>query len=423
MSRQFSIDKGVLGTSRHFFFNGTGFIWVDEHPLETFVFRHSPRPDDLLCLNTLFRLNGVEFESLVPQHFINTFKAILRNDFDYETIKWQYILQPIAYKTFLGNLTKNIQENLDRISIDYHTKVFSRVTQLFKDLDFASIDVQKLDAYKLREAHAANKSNLESFRPIVGSMARKTVYERFGTRTGRLTVASGPEILTLKRNYRDILRSSYSGGKIFYADFSALEARAILTIAGRDVLVKDVYTDIAENYLKGKYSRGTVKLAVIAMLYGSGTEALQSLLKVGKTELQTFTDSMKSYFGVDELRSRLYTEWVENDKKIKNFYGRVLTVPEESTLINSYIQSTGVDIALLGFLAISEGIKKHQHKVSPLFILHDALILDVHPQHFNDLQQIVRPGLGIPGMKNRFFIQIDELVIEQQEDVEVPSEK
>ncbi len=421
MSQSFSIDKGVIGTDKHFCFDGKKFGWSDEHPQDVFVFRYESRPTDLRCLNTLLRLNGIEVKYQMPEAQVSAWKSLLKNDFVYEEVRWQHVLSPQTFKSFLSNLVKNIQTNLDRVSSGYHEKVFSRVSELFNELDFASIDVAKLDKYKEKEQSHSNKSVLDSFRPIAGSMARKPTYDRFGSRTGRLTVESGPQILTLKRNYRDIVTSAYPGGKIYYADFSALEARTFLTIVGQEVLTQDVYSDLAENFLKGKYSRSVVKLCVLALLFGSSTDPIQKLLKASKKETDLFVKNLKTHFHVDELRSRLYKEWAENGKKIRNFYGRVIDVPDESTLINSYIQSTGVDVALLGFLNIVQGIRKKQLKVSPLFVLHDALILDVHPQHFDNLQAIIRPGFQIPGMANQFFIHIDPMVVEQEEEVTVIS--
>lgn len=421
MSQSFSIDKGVLGTENHFCFNGKNFVWVEEHPADVFVFRHHSKPTDLRCLNTLFKLNGIEVKHLMPETQVSAWKTILRNDFVYEEIRWQYVLQPPAFKSFLLGLAKNIQNNLGKVSTEYHERVFSRVSELFDSLDFASIDVAKLNRYKEAEQSFSNKSVLDSFRPVAGSMARKPVYDRFGSRTGRLTVESGPQILTLKRTYRDLIVSTYPGGKIFYVDFSALEARTFLTIAGREVLTKDVYEEIAENFLKGKYSRSVVKLCVLALLFGSSIEPIQKLLKASKQETHDFVDKLKKYFCLDELRTRLYKEWAENGKKIRNFYGRVIDVPDENTLVNSYIQSTGVDVALLGFLNIVQSIRKKELKISPLFVLHDALLLDVHPQHFDQLTTIIRPGFAIPGMKNQFFLHVDPLEVEQPELNEVPS--
>ncbi len=409
----FCVDKGVIGTEKHFCFDGNSYSWCDDQPDDCYIFRYQQNQNDEWCLNTLFKLNGITINHSLPSEQILPWKVMLKNDFVYEKIRWQYVLKPKEYKTFFVNLINDIKIQIDKSDDSYHQNYFLLQSQLFNEFEQVNVDVLKLDSYKNNELNPSNKSVLESFRPIISSLAKKPIYNRFGSRTGRLTIESGPEILTLKRSYRDLMVSSYQGGKIFYADYSALEARTFLSIVEKIVLTKDVYTELSERFLKSKYDRNIVKQCVLAILFGSTNEAIQNVLKTNKQETDEFVNKLKEQFEYDSLRKRLYDEWNLGGKKIKNFYGRVIDVPEESTLINSYIQSTGVDVALLGFLNIVKLIQKKQFKISPLFVLHDALILDVHPQHFDQLNTIARFGQSISRMKNQFFIDVKPLIVEQ----------
>ena len=65
--------------------------------------------------------------------------------------------------------------------------------------------------------------------------------------TGRMTITSGPNILTLKRGHRKILRSRYPGGKIVEIDIRAAEPRVVLALVGKKV-EGDVYTEIIGFY-------------------------------------------------------------------------------------------------------------------------------------------------------------------------------
>ena len=72
-------------------------------------------------------------------------------------------------------------------------------------------------------------------------------------------------------------------------------------------------------------------------------------------------------------------------------------------LINYFVQSTAVDVALYGFTALVKALK-HLKRAHPIFILHDALILDVHRSHEEEINAICEPGiLSIPKFENSKF--------------------
>jgi hypothetical protein len=74
-------------------------------------------------------------------------------------------------------------------------------------------------------------------------------------------------------------------------------------------------------------------------------------------------------------------------------------------LVNSYAQSTGVDVSLLGFKSIVDSLGSDG--IRPLFVLHDALILDVRGDRFEDVQKIT--SVEIPSFSTKFPIKLDKL--------------
>lgn len=405
----FCIDRSAIGAEQHFCCVDGKFQWVDDVP-DGYVYFHTPSAKSG-CLHTLLRLNGNEDVRFpIPVSQINSFQTILRNDFRFEEIAWKQVLPPQVYKRCLTEFIRNIQKSLKKVSTDYLEKIFLPSGRVFESLEHAAIDVTKLEAYKAREESPANKSVLQSFYPVAGSFAKLPAYNRFSARTGRLTVNAGPEILTLKRSYRDIIQSSYKNGEVFYLDFSALEARALLSIGGNKVENADIYTDISSQISNGKFSRQVAKLATLALVYGSGDDSIKKLLNVSENEANEVINQIRTMFKTESLRQKLFVEWTTHNKKIRNYYGRVITVPDEQTLINSFIQSTGVDIALLGFLAIIDEIKEKCYEIRPLFVLHDALILDVHPEFISKLEQLAITGSKILGFENRFFLHFEKLI-------------
>ena len=58
--------------------------------------------------------------------------------------------------------------------------------------------------------------------------------------------------------------------------------------------------------------------------------------------------------------------------------------------MNNYIQSTAVDVALSYFSELCDKINLDLCK--PIFIIHDALILDVHKDYIDECNDITNKG-------------------------------
>jgi len=188
----------------------------------------------------------------------------------------------------------------------------------------------------------------------------------------------------LKKEYRKVLKSNFSGGKIISLDFGALEARIILSEACRIADKNDLYEQISTTLFSGSVDRNAIKTAVISELYGSSRGALGARLGISGKKLDSFAEAVQSYFGTSALRKRLKDEFVASGR-IKNRFGRplVLDDPQDHLFVNTYAQSTGVDVSLLGFKKILDTLGTDG--IRPLFVLHDALILDVRPDRLRDV--------------------------------------
>ena len=99
---------------------------------------------------------------------------------------------------------------------------------------------------------------------------------------------------------------------------------------------------------------------------------------------------MNEFFGLDQLRERLVQEYESNNREfILSFYGRYLDTRDAKPymLLNYFTQSTAVDVALYGFRNFLRVIRGNQ-SIVPLFILHDALVLDVHNSTLDQLNTL-----------------------------------
>lgn len=405
MSLSFVVDSSLTGADAYLLVKDGKLKWLEEIPTDEWVLSLDGRKD--MCLKTLLEIDSKLPELSVPQKYVVSMQETMGDRFDYSEIPWRHVLPPSEYRRFLTRMTKSVQQALDGIDTTYYTKTFSAVNELFESLDYPAIDVPKLESY-VADPKTVNLHTLMSFKPIAGSFARKAQYNRVGTRTGRLKMKSGPDILTLKKEYRNVITGRHSGSSPLYVDFASLEARVLLTVAGKKIETRDVYTEIGNELLPGK-TRNIVKLVVIATVYGSNQANLGRLTGLSEKKITAVMEDVRKMFCVSELRAKLHDEWKTSGGRIRNYYGRSIPVTDEATLINSYAQSTGVDVALLGFDRMVKAMKERNLKSSPTLICHDAIIIDANPAELDLIKECADEGAHIPGMNNLFFLDVGTL--------------
>ena len=223
-------------------------------------------------------------------------------------------------------------------------------------------------------------------------------YDRVSTKTGRLTIKEGPQILTLKREFRSIFTPSSMNSRLFEIDFISLEPRVALNFAGVHAS-NDVYLSFIES-TGIKISRDAAKLAVLCSLYGAGETRLDSLLRKESTSVtaKMLVKAVAKYFRLSELRRHLFGQ-AKGQGLIHNYLGRPIEIDDarESILVNNYLQSSATDVAIAGF---NDFAKKFAGKCRPLFVIHDALIIDVPNEHLDEVQRYVYSGYDVPGLGN-----------------------
>jgi len=376
-----------------------GYRWTNFVPKDSWHLSGEIKLESNHCLDTLFRLNGIQFNLNPPEKFIIMMKQVISGSLD--SVPWSHVMSGKDHRAFIKNLINQANDALAHISKDYYMNTWVPQSTVLRSLQPACIDIVR---YKeLVNSVTTNVTTLQSFKPDKVGFADNVDYDRFGTVTGRLTVQSGPQILTLKRDYRDVIKSSYDDGKIVYIDFAALEARILLYEAGMRCDHVDMYTYISQELFGGTASRDAIKGAVISELYGSGKHLLGEQLGIEGKELDEFVGKVKRFFKTNELKKRIKDDFIKTGY-VTNRYGRkvVPSAPLDHILINSYAQSTGVDVSLLGFSSIVEKVKCFP-EVKPLFVLHDALILDVPAKNIQDVLNIEK--VTVPGYVQSFYLK------------------
>ena len=374
----FCIDARVLGTRQHLVFNDDSFSWVNDVPNDVWHFSGKLKNNSACCLDTALKLSEVVVDTSPDKKFVGAMKSVIKSVREDDALwppPWQFVMPKEEHRGFVKRLVNDLQGSMDRANLDYYKRVWSPGTAVLKSMQRSAIDAGRW--MHLMHEGKGNIRALASFEPMSDGLSALPVYNRFGTRTGRLTILSGPQMLTLNRNFRGILTSIYGNeGCIAYADFSALEARIMLYESGRLCEVPDLYAMIAEEL--GDVTRDAVKAAVISELYGSSQWTLSEALGIKGKKLHDFIERVKMYFNVSDLVKRIKRDFVKTGHVV-NRYGRhvVLEEPREHLMLNSYAQSTGVDVAMLGFHKMIELLRSRDSNIRPLFILHDGIFFDI----------------------------------------------
>lgn len=387
-----------MGTDKNLIIDD-GYRWTNFVPKDSWHLSGEIKLESNRCLDTLLRLNSIQLDLNPPEKFITMMKQVISGSLD--NVPWSHVMSGKDHRAFIKNLINQANDALAHISKDYYMNTWVPQSTVLRSLHPACIDTVRYN--ELVNSVTTNVTTLQSFKPDKIGFANTVDYDRFGTVTGRLTVQSGPQILTLKRDYRDVIKSSYDDGKIVYIDFAALEARILLYEAGMRCDHVDMYTYISQELFNGTASRDAIKGAVISELYGSGKHLLGEQLGIEGQELDEFVGKVKRFFKTNELKKRIKDDFVKTGY-VTNRYGRkvVPSAPLDHILINSYAQSTGVDVSLLGFSSIVEKVKCFP-EVKPLFVLHDALILDVPAKNIQDVQNIEK--VTVPGYVQSFYLK------------------
>lgn len=397
------IHKTILGFQQHLVVNDSGEIHrVKEIPDDQLLVFGDPE------LPEIAKIYGLAIPTFPSQPQLKAFQTVLKGAGD-KDIPWHLAMPSGAFKKDVVSLAEALHRTFGKINLDYYRDHYRKTLSIFNKMQPAKIDSRAWMFHKhnpeLLTPHVFN-----SFKPDSNWFAPQTVYSKSDTKTGRLKVIDGANILHLPKEQRNILTSRFgSEGKVMQLDFRALEPRVVLFVnqlssslsgnvplLGYQAVGEDIYQDVLDALGITDIHRDKVKDVILSQLYGAGYEKILSGL-VGIRDPEGFISAVNDFFGLDKIRERLFQEYEANNREfILSFYGRRLDTREAKPymLLNYFAQSTAVDVAFYGFRNILRAINANP-LIVPLFILHDALVLDVHNSALSHL-----PGLLLAGSRN-----------------------
>jgi hypothetical protein len=228
-----------------------------------------------------------------------------------------------------------------------------------------------------------------------------SIYDPLSSSTGRLTVKSGLNILTLPRDFRRLLRPRH--GKLLQVDFTALEPHTLRCFAGVEAGKSgDIYSEIGGDT---GVDRDTVKVAVMSACYGMSRNTFRSKYRQIPRAAEFF-DKIRNALGVLALERII--EVNDSADGILNGFGRSIKC-DQAAWVSHFVQSTAVDVACQGFNSVIDRLESTHAHFSPHFLIHDSLILDISLEHMSYLNKIVDEGFTLESKNYRFPMKIKEL--------------
>lgn len=387
------IDKSFLGTPKSLILNeDETFQWGEEKDCDVCVF--CGQNPNSIPLEDLAKIINVSLDGLSIAGDAQS-RAFSSLGVDLSSVPWFLAIGRDQFKSRISTISKLISSIIRDPDLSKYISIYTQGRKFLFSLSRPSIDPVMLNKISLeRDLNLSVLASIKSLTPEEDGLAPRIVYDQSATATGRLTVKKGPSILTLPKEYRSVIRSS-CGGKIFEVDFVSLEPRVALNIMGVNP-PRDIYEDIRSRTQMSGLTRQIIKQAVISSLYGSSPALLAESLG-GQWEALNLIKEVKKYFRVSDMTSRLRSEMSIHKNRLHNYYGRPLvhicSSDSDAKLISYYLQSTAVDVALLGFSSLYDKIKSLG--VRPIYVIHDALLVDVPKEAETDFFRMCNAGIDL----------------------------
>lgn len=365
------------------------------------------------------KVYGKKIPEFPGENFRNMMGSVLPYGHTKE-IPWNLVLPEHAYSHACKTRDLEQQQILSEIGTDikYYTSVYSETKTVFDYLQPAKVNGLK---FKLLSMDKENQVFLDGFQPDAQGFLDVPKYSICDTVTGRQKITSGPNILLLPKKLRGVLQSRFGkDGAIYYLDFTSLEPRVLLSIksmfeASGSLLIGDVPLSLYSEYpadiysdalkkmkLSSEINRDTLKQIILPQLYGQAKSATIDLLeKQNVRDPDEVVEMVNEYFGIDFMKEQIRVAHQSTGETFLRTFYRKHVIPSDSkphVLLNYFIQSTAVDVALFGFKKILERLAtttQVQNLIVPIYVLHDALFLDIH----NDVAHLI-PKLCTLGSKN-----------------------
>jgi hypothetical protein len=398
---EFYVNKKVFGTPFHLYCKKDGTV-EKIHQV----------PGNILDITSkkarnLSKLYNFTIPQFPPKKYKRSFYGLVDKDVE---IPWHDVMPKDKYQSVVKNYINSLKDIFLNLNISYYENCYEKHNELFDSLQPAAINTNVF-LMNCKKNHT-----VKSFVPTNG-FSNRIVYDRTATTTGRLSVKKGPSILLVTKDLRrTLLKSKFgSNGHVYRFDYSELEPRVLLSFMGKTNIEQDIYSSLIKK-LNVNIPRAAVKVAIISRLYGAHDGTIKAQLKELVDYPQDLIDLVDDFFEINAARNKVISEFYDEKKEILyNLYDRHIKFDnaEPYKILNYFVQSTAVDVALFGFLEIIKRLNKaNTDAIIPLFILHDALIVDIRNDARHLIPKILKAGsINMPKFANQIFYMTSEQMV------------
>jgi hypothetical protein len=383
------VHKSIFAKEEYLVFDGLTYSWALEIPDNCFLVG-SPNKN-IISIDSICELLDIEPPVLISNEVEKSFKQI-----GFEgPIPASLVHRKSEFKKLLNEALETSKKASDSLKSLGYMETFIECQRILRGMSDASVDYQRLKIEVMNSGSAKNDSMIKSFKPNSNGLMQKAIYSNTSTSTGRMTIESGPQILTAPKIIRKCIKSRYKNGIICQVDFISLEPRLGRIMADADPK-KDVYKDFGDMVFSGKLNREQVKKVLLCAIYGAGFRTLSDLLPDGMSP-RSVVKKAKEYLNFENIVKKKREE-LRSSGYMQNCFGRPIhpSSNRDSLIYNNWLQSSAVDVALLGFSEIIKSLS--ELRSMPIFLIHDALLIDVHPEEEKIIKKIAKGGVSVEGI-------------------------
>jgi len=392
----YCLSKEITGIEKDLVFDKDKNL-INREKLETDIFIGK---DDNFNSITYFSKNaGTNLELEIPIKYKNMWSFIRKNP------DWSSVLGFEKFVSMSLKLIKQTESFLNNENNKYYYNDIINHYNLFKEVKSAKVNknnllkyINSVEKYRAKQILETIEKETMTFKPIK--------YSLFNTTTGRMTISSGLNLLTLKKENRNIIGSSYDEGKILEIDIKNLEPRILMGMFNKEV-PEDIYSWIANEVLHDiSVDRNFIKELTFKILYGASMNTIKKDLS-WMHDIEDIVNRIKSNMGYQELALKIKSEMQEG--YFRNYYGRKLK--NSSANINHYLQSTGVDVSMYCFSKINNILKQAGMRFKIIGFIHDAMIIDTDKTSSETIiKNLNEKNISVQGFNNKFPIIITEVL-------------
>lgn len=390
-----TISRKTLGSDHHLVYNGKDWTW-SENFLNSSALWGFDHPRDLQSAAEALNLHIPLFDNTPWSRSQN---LLVNTDSD---IRWFDCMPRQVWKEKVKEAARQLWINFNNKDNSYYITTHTRNREITQGLSRAHIDTVLLNS-RMASSNYNIKRSLLKFLPQDGLKCPPFKYSLSKSVTGRMTVYDGPNILTMKRSDRSIFKSRYSDGAIVEIDIVSAEPRVALSLFGKSA-EGDIYKELIKK-ANLDITRADAKIATLSALYGASHHTIESKIS-NPAKAFEILDLVKDYFGVPHIE-KIIKDQHQNLGYIKNTHGRKIFSDPPS--LNHFIQSSTVDVAFDIFEDLLSKISEFKIDAVPIFIIHDAIVIDVKRSQIKELNKFCKSGLFSKTVDMNFPVKLKEI--------------